>query len=86
MLRLLLVKDEQDSEIQAQENNEGFPRGTAILKYLKLPWSNSEQGVCADFYFVSVSSAEKITQLHLQFIGVVKTVTKTFLINYLPGI
>ena len=54
MLRLLLVKDKQDSDIHAQENNEGLTHGTDIIKYLTLTWYNSEQGFCADFYFASV--------------------------------
>ena len=59
MLWLLLVKSEEDSDLYTQENNEGFQHGTDILKYLVLPWANSEQGVCADSYFASVSSEER---------------------------
>ena len=73
MLRLLLVKSEEDSDLHTQENNEGFQHGTSILKYLVLPWSNSERGVCADSYFYSVSIAEEMMQIGICFIGVVKT-------------
>ena len=79
MLRLLLVKSEEDSHLHTQENNEGLQHGTAILKYLVLPWANSEQGVCADSYFASVSSAEEMMQIGIRFIGVVKTAKKNFL-------
>ena len=42
MLRLLLVKSEEDSHLHTQENNEELQHGTAILKYLVVPWANSE--------------------------------------------
>ena len=42
MLRLLLVNIEKDSNLHTQENNEGLQHGTDILKYLVLPWANSE--------------------------------------------
>ena len=58
MLRLLLVKDEKDSDLHAQDNNESLDHGKAILKYLTLLWANSEHIICADSYFASVSSAE----------------------------
>ena len=57
-----------------------------MIKYLTLTWDNSEQGVCADYYFAPVSSAEDMMRLGLRFIGLVKTVTKTILMNYLLGI
>lgn len=60
MLRLLLVKGEEDLELYTQENNKGIAHGTAILKYLILPWAHSQHGVCADPYFASVSSAEEM--------------------------
>ena len=51
MLRLLLVKSEEDYDLHTQEKNEGVKHGTDILKCLVLPWANSEQGVCTDSYF-----------------------------------
>ena len=39
MLRLLLVKSEEDSHLHTQENNESLLHGTAIIKYLVLPWA-----------------------------------------------
>ena len=58
MLRLLLVKSEEYSQLHTQKNNEGLQHGTAILKYIVVPWANSERGGCADSYFASVSSVE----------------------------
>ena len=59
MLQLLLVKSGEDSHLHTQENKEGLQHGTAILKYLVLPWANSERVVCSDSYFASVSSEER---------------------------
>ena len=86
MLRLLLVKSEEDSHLHTEENNEGLQHGTAILKYIVLPWANSERGVCANSYFALVSSAEEIIRIGVRFIGVVKTATKTFPMAYLSSI
>ena len=86
MLRLLVVKNEEDSNLHTIENNIGMAHGTAILKYLTLPWANSQRGVCADSYFASVSSAEEMLRIGLRFIGVVKTATKKFPMTYLSSI
>ena len=56
------------------------------MKYLTLPWANSQRGVCADSYFASVSSAEEMMRLGLRFIGVVKTATKKFPMAYLSSL
>ena len=86
MLWLLLVNSEEDYHLHIQENNEGLQHGTAILKYLVVPWANSERGVCADSYFASVSSAEEMMWIGIRSIGVVKTATKTFPMAYLSSI
>ena len=86
MLRLLLVNSEEDSHLHTQENNEGLQHGTAILKYLVVPWANSKRVVCADSYVASVSSAEEMMRIGIRFIGVVKTATKTFPMAYLSSI
>ena len=86
MLRLLLEKSEEYYELHTQENNEALRHGTAILKYLVLPWANSERGVCADSYFASVYSAEEMMRIGIRFIVVVKTATKTFPMAYLSSI
>ena len=44
------MKSEEDSHLKTQENNDGLLHGTDILKYLVVPWANSERGVCADSY------------------------------------
>ena len=60
--------------------------GTAILKYLVVPWDNSERDVCADSYFSSVSIAEEMMRIGIRFIGVVKNATKNFPMAYLSSI
>ena len=42
MLRLLLMKDKQDSDIHTQDKNEGLAHGISIIKHLTLTWDNSE--------------------------------------------
>ena len=86
MLRLLLVTSEEDSDLSLIEREDGIPHGTHILKYLTLPWANSGRGVCADSYFASVTSAEELMKIGLRFIGVVKTATKKFPMQYLSSI
>ena len=78
MLRLLLVKSEEDPHLHTQENNEGLQHGTDILKDPVVPWANSERGVCADSYFASVSSAEEMMRIGMHFIGMVKIATTQF--------
>ena len=78
MFRLLLVKDEHDSDIRSQYNNEVLAHVNVILKYLTLPWVNSERGVCVDCYYSSVSSAEENILSGLIFIVVLKTATKKY--------
>ena len=80
------TKSEEDSHLHTQENNEGLQHGPAILKYLVVPWANSERGVCADSYFASVSSEEEMMRIGIRFIGVVKTATKTFPMAYILSI
>ena len=83
MLWLLLVKSEEDSHLKTQENNDSLLHGTAIFKYLVVPWANSERGVCADSYFASISSAEEMMRIGIHFIEVVKTAAKQFPMAYL---
>ena len=83
MLQLLLVNSEEDSHLHTQENNEGLKHGTTILKYIVVPSANCEQGVCADSYFASVSSAEEMLRIGIRFIGVVKTATKKSHVIYI---
>ena len=68
MLRLLLVNSEEYYHLHIQENNEGLQHGNAILKYIVVPWANSERGFCADSCFASVSSVEEMMRIGIRFI------------------
>ena len=57
MLRLLIVKSAEDSDLHTLDNDEAIVHGNSILKYICLPWANTRRGVYADSYFYSVSSA-----------------------------
>lgn len=39
LMRLLLVKDAEDSDLHTVENDEGISHGTSILTYFCLPWA-----------------------------------------------
>jgi Transposase IS4 len=47
------------------------------------PWFNTERVVCADSYFSSVQTAVKLKEHRMKYIGVVKTATKQFPMQYL---
>ena len=68
------------------ENEDGLNHGTAVLKLLVFPWVQMDCCICADSYFASVNAVEEMTQMGLQFIGVVKTATKKFPMTYLSNL
>jgi hypothetical protein len=83
MMQLCVVKScDTDSE-----DIEDLNHGTKILLDLVKPWWNKMQHViCADSYF---SSVQKVLDCHskgLQFIGVMKTATKSYPMNYLSHV
>ena len=63
-----------------------MPHGTSVLKYLILPWAQTERGVCADSYFASVTTAQVLMGIRFKFIGVVKTATRKYPMKYLFGL
>ena len=85
MLRLLIVKSAEDSDLHTLDNYEGISHGNSILNHLCLTWVNTRRGVCADSYFASVSSAEELMKTGLRFIGVFKTATKQLPMTYLSS-
>ena len=80
------MKNEEDSKLHTQENNEGLVHGTTILKYLLLPRAYSKRGICADSYFPSVLSVEEMMRTGVHFIDVVKTSTKKCPMGYLTRV
>lgn len=60
------------------EGPDKLPHGTSVLKYLVLPWAQTNRGVCVDSYFALMTTAQTLMGLGLRFIGVVKTATCKF--------
>jgi Transposase IS4 len=60
--------------------------GTQVLKELVQPWSMSDRCVCADSYFASVGAVEELQRMRMRFIGVVKTSTRRFPMDYLSNL
>ena len=57
-----------------------------VLKELMLTWAKTNRIVCADSYFASVPAAEELWKHGLRFIGVIKTETRKFPMEYLSNI
>ena len=53
MLRLQLVKGQEDRAAEEQDEN----HGTMVLRELTQPWRYSDRVVCADSYYSSMESA-----------------------------
>jgi hypothetical protein len=86
MMRLKLVKTMEEQNTHAQPGDDGLLHGTAVLKYLVLPWARTDRIVCADSYFASVGTVKELKQIGLRFIGVVKTATWQFPQAYLSNL
>ena len=85
MIRLRIVKYVNNEEEQKYDRDNP-PHGKKILKELVMPWANKEKIVCADSYFASVPAAEELCKRGIQFICVIKTETRQFLMSYLSNI
>lgn len=92
MLQLKLVKtlveqqNEEDLSIEETDRareQDGVLHGTKVLKELIAPWAQSDRLICADSYFASVGAVEELARMRLRFIGVVKTATRRFPMQYL---
>jgi hypothetical protein len=86
MLRLKLVKTMEEEHAHAQPGDGGLLHGTAVLKFLVLPWARTDRIVCADSYFASVGTLKELKRIGLRFIGVVKTATRQFPQAYLSNL
>ena len=60
------------------EDSARVPHGAQILLDLVSLWINTQRIVCTDSYFASVTAVELLFENDLNFIGVVKTVTRKF--------
>jgi hypothetical protein len=86
MMRLKLVKTMEEQNANVQPGDNGLLHGTAVLKFLVLPWARTDRIVCADSYFASVATLKELKRIGLRFIGVVKTATKQFPQPYLSNL
>jgi hypothetical protein len=86
MMRLKLVKTMEEQNAHIQPGDGGLLHGTAVLKYLVLPWARTDRIVCADSYFASVGTLKELKRIGLRFIGVVKTATRQFPQSYLSNL
>ena len=65
----------------------GFGHGCNVLVDLVKPWANTDRLVVADSYYASVEAAIRLHKDYkLRFIGVVKTATAGFPMNYLSSV
>jgi Transposase IS4 len=78
---------EQDREREgaAEDESTGLPHGAVVLCDLVSPWYHSNRLVCADSYFSSVAAAQELKRNGLRYIGVVKTATKKFPMEFLKS-
>ena len=83
MLRLKLVKTASEEEHGDRTDNDGLLHGTKVLRSLVQPWAFSDRTVVADSYFSSVGAADEMSRLGIGFIGVVKTATRQYPLQYL---
>ena len=90
MCQLKLVKTARhQAEVAAAQNNNNnapcnpLPHGAQVLQELVRPWIRSQRIVCADSYFASVAAALDMKRLGLRFIGVVKTATSRYPVEWL---
>jgi hypothetical protein len=71
-MKVVKMMEEQHTHAQPAGDN-GLLHGTAVLKYLVLPWARTDRNVCADLYFAFIGTLKELKQIGLRFIGVVKT-------------
>jgi Transposase IS4 len=64
---------------------ESFLHGCNVLYELVKPWANTNSIVVADSYFASVQAALRLKTIGLRFIGVVKTATTGYPMEYLKS-
>ena len=63
-----------------------YLHGCNVLYWLVKPWANTDSVVVADSYFASVPAAIRLKEAGLRFIGVVKTATKEYPMQYLGSV
>ena len=67
-------------------DHDGHLHGCNVLYELVKPFANTDAVVVADSYFSSVSAAIRLKEIGLRFIGVVKTATKEYPMQFLGSV
>jgi len=84
MLQLRVVKSVTDEN---EDEDDGINHGTKILLDLVKPWWNKVRHViCADSYFSSVQTTIMCKTKGLEYVGVVKTATRSYPMHYLTRV
>lgn len=83
---LKLVRTAEEQDASSHTGADGLMYRTSVLRQLVLPWTNTQQIVCADSYFACVPTVHEMTMIGLRFIGVVKTATRQITMAYLNHI
>ena len=92
MTQFNLVKSEADedrymAEIRSyasQQRKSGhLLYGTRVLTDLVKPWRNIWRTVCADSYFASITTVNKLKKIRLHFVGMVNMPPKKYPMHFL---
>ena len=96
MIRLKLVKtaDEEARNVALMDkaatgeimSDQGLLHGAKVMRDLILPWMHSDRIVCGDLYFALVPAASMMMRYGMQFIGVVKSATRQYLMSSLSQV
>jgi len=78
MLNLSVVTTAEHRQGTADREDDDLPHGTVVLKNLVAPWAGTRRVVCADSFFASVTTVQKLRAMGLRFIGVVQTATRVY--------
>jgi hypothetical protein len=85
-LRFVLRNTNSSCSLLSKIDANNRLHGCNVLYWLVKPWANKDRVVVADSYFASVSACVRLFEIGLRFIGVVKTATRQFPMNYLGSL
>ena len=83
MIQLNLVKTSSEKDPHSPEEHDGLLHGTKVMLNIFQPWVNKQRCVVsADIYFALVQACDELKKRGLRFIGVVKTATRGFCVEF----
>jgi Transposase IS4 len=85
IIRLKIVTAEEDGIEASEDDEQRLTHGCRVTKYLVGPWNRTNRIVCGDSYFSSVDTATELKSMGLRFIGVGKTATRKFPMQWLSS-